>query len=307
MSQSVETFHSSWGELPVIKGEIITDEPMSKHTSYGIGGPADVFAVAADVSDLEVLLQWAREKSVPVTIMGAGCNMLVSDRGVRGLVVRFGEGFSRVQIDGDRVIAGAAVRLPVLVKAALDQGLSGLEGLAGVPGTVGGAVCMNAGTPVSCIGDALISVKVLDSGLSLRTLSAKELGLRYRGSDVLQKGLVIIEAEFLLHLGNPEEVSTVVETLLSKRRVGQPVAARTAGSVFKNPDGDFAGRLLDAVGAKGLQIGSARVSSKHANFIENTGSATAEDVRKLIIELQHRVKAQFGVDLEPEVKLVGEW
>jgi UDP-N-acetylmuramate--L-alanine ligase/UDP-N-acetylenolpyruvoylglucosamine reductase len=296
---------SKYGGLPDIRGQILLNEPMSKHTSYGIGGAAEVFGSPVDPADLQILLCWARDKSMPVFVMGAGSNLLVSDSGIAGLVVRLGEGFGQVHFTGSRVIAGAAVPLSVLVKKALEHSLSGVEGLAGVPGTVGGAVCMNAGTPLSCIKDTLASVKVLDSELNLRQMSVCELGLRYRESDVTVKGWTILEAEFILRPAAADGIKQTVEFLLKKRMAAQPSGSRTAGSVFKNPEGHFAGQLLDTVGAKGLQIGGARVSEQHANFIENTGNASAADVFALMTELQGRVKSRLGIDLEPEITCVG--
>jgi UDP-N-acetylmuramate dehydrogenase len=280
---------------------------MSAHTSYGIGGPADIFAEPEDIADLRNLIAWARVNEMPVFILGAGRNILVSDRGIRGIVARLGAGFKSINICGSEVVSGASAGLGLLVKRSLDAGLTGLEGLAGIPGNIGGAVFMNAGTPHGCIGDYLTSVKALDAENNLVDVPASDLGLRYRGSDIDKSGLIILEATFSLPSGDTSDAKRIVEGLLEKRRRTQPVGTRTAGSVFKNPDGDFAGRILEKSGAKGMEAGGARVSDRHANFIENTGSASAQDVRELILHLQQLAKETCGVDLEPEVRLVGEW
>lgn len=293
--------------LPEISGKVLVSEPMSRHASFRIGGPADIFAVPNDVSELQALLRWARERLVPVFVLGAGTNLLVADRGIRGLVVRLGPAFARTEVRGCMVKVGAAARLSRLVRQSLGHGLAGLEGLAGIPGTVGGAVCMNAGTPSGCVEDMLKNVLVLDAGLELRRLPRSRLGLKYRGSRIRERGLVIVEAAFRLQAKEPWEINDIVASLLSKRRRTQPVGIGTAGSVFKNPPGGYAGQILEAVGAKGMQVGGARVSRKHANFIENTGSASAEDVRQLVVRLQELVADKAGVALEPEIEFVGEW
>lgn len=293
--------------LPEIRGELRLGEPMSLHTSFRIGGPAEVFAAPHDVSDLQVLLYWAQANSLPVFVLGAGTNLLVADRGIRGLVVCLGPAFERVRVRGCEVRAGGAARVSAVLRKSIRQGLSGLECLAGIPGTIGGAICMNAGTPDGCIKDSLESATVLDVQADLHELPACELGLRYRGSAVWDNRLIIVEAAFRLSSKESEGINDTVKSLLSERRRSQPVGVRTAGSVFKNPPGGYAGQMLEALGAKGMQIGGARVSSKHANFIENTGNASAADVRKLIVELQRLAADRFGVTLEPEIQMVGEW
>jgi len=290
-----------------IAGKVIANEPMSRHTSYRIGGPADLYAVPENVSELQALLKWALKADVPVFILGAGSNLLVSDKGIRGLVIKLDHGFDKIHVLGERAIAGGAVRLPVLVKRMVEESLSGLEGIAGIPGTVGGAVCMNAGTPFGCIGSALKSVRILDENADLRELPAEALELKYRESCVPQCRWIVVEATFEMHRGIPEKMRSEIEHILSKRKAAQPVECLTAGSVFKNPGDKFAGELLEKVGAKGMRIGDARVSEKHANFIENMGHATASNVRELVVSLQQKVKMEFGIDLEPEIAFVGEW
>lgn len=292
--------------FPRIQGRLLFDEPMSLHTSFRIGGPVDIFAVPGDVSDLQALRRWANSESVPFFILGAGTNLLVSDRGIRGLVVQLGPGFDRLHIKGSKLRAGGAARLSRVVRRSLGRGLRGLEGLAGIPGTIGGAICMNAGTPSGCIKDTLATVTAMDADGELRKLAASDLELRYRGSVILDSGLIVLEAAFNLRSESLADINGIVKALLSNRKRTQPIGVGTAGSVFKNPPDGYAGQLLEAVGAKGMQIGGARVSSKHANFIENTGAATAEDVRRLIAAIQRLVMDKFGVALETEIQLVGE-
>ncbi|MHB1191207.1 MAG: UDP-N-acetylmuramate dehydrogenase [Armatimonadota bacterium] len=293
--------------MPEIQGRLLQDEPMSRHTSFKIGGPADLFVTPADAEELRDLLVWAHRTSVPVFFLGAGSNLLVSDLGIRGMVVQLGPGFRKMRITGNLLVAGAAVRIPALVRKSLGVRLTGIEGLAGIPGTVGGAIYMNAGTPVCCVADTLESVRVIDPEGKFAEISAEELGFRYRESSVGEMGLVVLDATFVLKTAAPESILQILESLNLRRKVSQPGGIGTAGSVFKNPPGGYAGEILDKLGAKGMQVGGARVSSKHANFIENTGSATAKDVCQLMERLQLLARDEAGVALVPEIQFVGEW
>lgn len=290
-----------------LDGELAFDEPIAKHTSYRIGGPADILATPSGVDGLVQLLEWARDVCVPVFVLGAGSNLLVSDRGIRGLVIDMSAGFRQVSVQGCEISAGAAVRLPVLVRHSLGAALAGLECLSGIPGSVGGAVRMNAGTSSGCIADSLVEVTAADRDGMVRTLPASALGLRYRDSNVGDLGLIVVEAKFSLVSKPGQDLRVIVESMLARRKSTQPAGAKTAGSVFRNPCGDFAGRLLESVGAKGMQVGGARVSMKHANFIENTGNASADDVWTLVCRLRKIVQESTGIVLEPEIQRVGEW
>lgn len=306
-SSGTEEMNMVIDRLPEIDGKVLRSEPMSSHTSFKIGGPADLLVVPADVAELQLLLRWARKRSVPVFIIGAGTNLLVSDKGIRGVVLQFGAGFMGASVHGTKLTAGCGVRLPSLVRRALGAKLSGLEGLAGIPGTVGGAICMNAGTSAGCIKDTLESVRVADLQGNVSVVDAKDLGLSYRRSSIAEMGLIVIEATFALEKEDSTGIDEIVDNLLQRRKASQPMGIHTAGSVFKNPEQDFAGRILEHVGAKGMQIGGARVSGKHANFIENTGNATAADVKQLVERLQALSAEKCGVELEPEIQMVGEW
>ena len=293
--------------IPKVNGKVVFDEPMSVHTSFKLGGPADIFAVPENVEDLQVILRWANENALPVFLLGAGTNLLVSDRGIRGLVIQLGVGFNQIHIRNSVLRAGAAARLSRVLRKSLGRGLSGLEGIAGVPGTVGGAICMNAGTSAGYIGDALDRVVAMDLQGEVSEVPASELGLSYRQSAIKEKKIIITGAIFQLRPQESGEINNIITELLTKRKHTQPVGIGTAGSVFKNPSGGYAGQILEKVGAKGTQVGGARVSSKHANFIENTGAASAEDVHNLIVKLQELAKSKAGVVLEPEIEIVGEW
>lgn len=293
--------------LSGFQGRILYDEPMSAHTSYKIGGPADIYAIPSDVSDLQMLLTWLHGQSMPVFILGGGTNLLVADKGIRGAVVQLGRGFDRIHIRGTEVSAGAAVNVSRLLRKTIGSGLAGLEGLAGVPGTVGGAVYMNAGTRHGYISDALVSVTAVDLQGNLLNLPKDELGMDYRKSKVRDLRIVVAGAQFSLIKADPEVINEVVQSREERRRQTQPPGIGTCGSVFKNPQDGHAAQLIESIGAKGMQIGGARVSAKHANFIMNTGSATAADVKELMETLIRLVQERCEVTLDPEVQIVGEW
>ncbi len=293
--------------MPGFKGKLLFAEPMSAHTSYKIGGPADLYAVPKDVTDLQLLIKGLAEYSVPLFVVGDGTNLLVADKGIRGAVVQLGTGFGRVHVRGEEVTAGAALKISRLLRETIGRGLAGLEGLAGVPGTVGGAVYMNAGTRHGYISDTLVSISAVDQCGTLVTLTKDELGMGYRESKVRDLGIIVADVQFELKKADPEMINLVVESRVQRRKETQPPGVGTCGSVFKNPMDGHAAQLIESVGAKGMQIGGARVSSKHANFIENTGTATAADVKELMEKLVKLIQEHCGVILDPEVQIVGEW
>lgn len=293
--------------LPGFQGKILQNEPMSAHTSYKIGGPADIFAVPKDVPDLQILLGRLAERSIPVFLLGDGTNLLVADKGIRGAVIQLGVGFNRVHVRDTQVSSGAAVKIRRLLRETIGRGLAGLEGMAGVPGTVGGAIYMNAGTRHGYIADVLTSVTAVDQVGQLLSLTTADLGMEYRHSKVAELGIIVVGAEFSLTKADPETINQIVASRLQRRKDTQPPGIGTCGSVFKNPVDGHAAQLIESVGGKGMQVGGARVSSKHANFIMNTGTATASDVRELMNNLRNLVREHCGVDLVPEVQIVGEW
>lgn len=293
-------------DVPRIKGRVLFDEPLKPYTSFRVGGPADLLALPEDEDGLCALVEWARAGGIPLTLIGGGYNLLVSDKGVRGLVVKLGRGFDRISVEGAEVTAGAAARLPALVEAATARGLAGLEGLTGVPGTVGGAVFMNAGTRYGYVSNSLRFVRAVDPAGNRVRVEADDLGLGYRESRLNEMGLIVTEAVFGLCEGSAEDIRCRCEELLACRKL-QPGAVGTAGSTFRNPPGGYAGEMIEEAGGKGLRVGGAEVSAIHANFFFNVGDASAADIRALMIKVQDIVRERFEVELQPEVRIIGEW
>lgn len=288
------------------RGELLVGEPLARYTTYRIGGPADLLAVPSSEEEVAAVLAKAKEFGVPVTVIGSGSNLLVSDRGVRGVVIRLGRPLGKIEFDGDRVIAQAGASLPRLAKLAADRGLSGLEWGGGVPGTVGGAVAMNAGAHGGETSRVVKRVHLIGRDGRPFSCSPEEMEFSYRKSGLIRKVRpVVVSAEFQLEEGDPEEILEQMKAFAARRRRTQPLGMPSSGSVFKNPPGDYAGRLIEAVQLKGARIGGAQISTVHGNFIVNTGGARADDVYRLIRLAQSRVYEEFGVKLELEVELVG--
>ncbi|MGH7913534.1 MAG: UDP-N-acetylmuramate dehydrogenase [Candidatus Binataceae bacterium] len=283
-----------------------TGAPLAELTSFQIGGPADVLLAVESEDELRAAMAAAWCARVPAFCLGAGTNLLVSDRGVRGLVVRLAEGFTRLEFDDLRVRAGAAAQFGTLVEEAIGCGLKGLEFGEGIPGSVGGGLVMNAGAFGGEIARVVRLVHgVSEQGQSL-ALSGDEIKFSYRRAE-LPPHFVITRVDFELEHGDREQLRARVAELKAKRAARQPRGLPNAGSIFKNPPGNFAGRLLESAGLKGTRLGAAAFSTEHANFIVNLGGARAEDVRSLIELARSRVKEQSGVALEAEVRMVGEW
>ncbi len=275
-------------------------------TSFQIGGPADLFIIVESDGELMTAMTAAYRHDTPAICLGAGTNLLVSDRGVRGLVVKLGASFGRIRIEGVNVTVGAAMQFGAMVETVVDRGLAGLEFGEGIPGTVGGGLVMNAGA----FGGEMARVVTLVHGVTIdglaRALTKDEVNFTYRRAD-LPPRFVITRVDFTLSRGDREELRARVMDLRSKRAARQPRGLPNAGSVFKNPPGNFAGRLLESVGLKGARMGGAAFSGQHANFIVNLGGASAHEVRALIELARSRVMESTGVKLEPEVRLIGEW
>jgi len=280
--------------------------PLAELTSFRIGGPADLFVTVEDEAELMHAKAAAYRAGLPCLCLGAGTNLLVSDRGVRGLVVRLGDGFGKIKIDGTKVVAGAAAAFGALVQAVVDQGLEGLEFGEGIPGTVGGGLVMNAGA----FGGEIAKVVTLVHGVSeageALALTRDEVKFTYRRTE-LPAHFVITRVDFELARGDRAQLMARVAELKARRASRQPRGVPNAGSIFKNPPGKFAGKLLEGAGLKGTRLGGAAFSDQHANFIVNLGGAQAAEVRALIDMARNKVKEQSGVWLEPEVKLVGDW
>src|SRR6202790_478010 len=282
-----------------------TAHPLAHLTSFQIGGPADLFVTVESDGELMIAMAAAHRHRTPAMCLGAGTNLLVSDRGVRGLVVKLGESFGRMVIDGVKVTVGAAMQFGAMVEAVVDRGLAGLEFGEGIPGTVGGGLVMNAGA----FGGEMARVVTLVHGVTAegtaRALTPDEVNFAYRRTD-LPPRFVITRVDFELTRGDREELRARVVDLRTRRASRQPRGLPNAGLVFKNPPGNFAGRLLESVGLKGARMGGAAFSGQHANFIVNLGGARAEEVRALIELARSRVMESSGVALEPEVRLIGE-
>ncbi len=279
-------------------------EPLARHTTWGIGGLADFYVEISSRADLTVLRQWARDRGVPLMPIGQGSNLLIGDGGVRGGVVRLRGAFEEIRFEGTAVTVGAGALLPRLARQAAERGLTGAEPLCGIPGTLGGGLRTNAGTPEGDLGALVESVDLMDEGGGVQTVPRADLGFRYRCADL--GGRWALSARLKLRPGDGNGILTSVEKQLARRAERQPLGTKNCGSVFKNPPGDFAARLIEAAGLKGHRIGGARVSPKHANFIENTDNASAADVRQLIALIKKTVRDRFGTDLELEVWTVGE-
>jgi UDP-N-acetylmuramate dehydrogenase len=286
------------------------DEPMARHTSFKIGGPADVWIEVETAAELSALFRIAYQHGTPVFVLGSGTNVLVSDRGVRGVVLHLGRGFRftdwKVGGEEARVRAGAAVPFKKLVYDAVGRGFCGLEFGEGIPGSLGGGLTMNAGAFGGEIGKVVEALEGVRADGTLEDLPRERLAFQYRRLD-LPAGWVITAVRLRLTPGDRGEMEKRVANARERRKRAQPLGLPNAGSIFKNPPGAFAGRLLEEAGVKGLEQGGARVSEVHANFIVNAGRASAADVRGLMQEMAARVMARSGVHLEAEVKLVGEW
>jgi len=290
-------------ELKDSKIKMIAQELMSRHTTLAIGGPAEWYVEVSTLTGLSQAREFARQKKLPAFFLGAGSNLLVCDRGIQAVVIRLRGEFEQALFDQTQVRAGAGTFLPTLVKLAAEKSLGGIEPLVGVPGTIGGALIMNAGTRELEIGKAVHSVEVLSEEGRLRTLEAGEIKFGYRCSSL--ENSIICFATLQLKAGKKDDIMRSIEFFLSNRLKSQPIGRLNVGSIFKNPVGDFAARLIESCGFKGRKNGKAQVSEKHANFIINSGGATAQEVKQLIFEIQTAVQEKYGVLLEPEIKMVG--
>ena len=288
------------------KENIHPNEPMSRHTTFRVGGPADVL-VTPEAEKLAAVTGACREAGEPYYIVGNGSNLLVGDGGIRGVVILTRDGMDEISADGVRITAGAGALLSRTASLAASHALTGMEFAAGIPGTIGGAMVMNAGAYGGEMKDVTEEVTVLTEKGEIKTLKREELKMGYRTSIIAEKGYLVLEAVLQLTDGDLKEIRAVMEDLKKKRISKQPLEYPSAGSTFKRPKGYFAGKLIMDAGLRGFQVGGAQVSEKHCGFVINTGDATAEDVTELIRQVAERVKAQSGVTLEPEVKLLGEF
>ena len=286
-------------------GRMLMNEPMCRHTTFRVGGPADVMFFPQSAEELQRAMALARAQGADALVIGNGSNLVVRDGGVRGLVIVLGEHMARIGVEGACLRAQAGAMLARVSAAAQEAGLSGLEFASGIPGTLGGGCAMNAGAYGGQLSDVLSCAAVLLDG-EVRTLSRDEMQMSYRSTLPLRVGGIVLEAEFELHADDPAEIMARMKDLNARRRDKQPLNLPSAGSTFKRPEGHFAGALIEGCGLKGARVGCAQVSEKHAGFIVNTGGATASDILGLIALVQRRVLAETGVALETEVRIVGE-
>ncbi len=291
--------------LGEIRGEVRFKEPLSFHTSLRIGGPADFFIVPQDVDDIRLALAFADKEGLAVEVIGGGNNLLVRDRGIRGVVLRLEGCLGRAEFHGEEAVAGAGVSLSALIREAAALNLGGIECLVGIPATIGGAVAMNAGTPDGYIGDFVSAVYFLHADGALGEFKPGPGAFGYR-MFAAPPGAVLIGARLRLHRRPYAEIQKDIKQRLKQKKATQPLALASAGCVWKNPPNDAAGRLVEKVGLKGKRLNGAEISAKHANFIVNRGGAMAADVLALMDMTRERVQTQFGITLEPEVRVVGE-
>ena len=284
---------------------VLENAPMSRYTTFRVGGPADALFLPASVEELQAVLAAAKAEGVPVCLIGNGSNLIVRDGGIRGLVIALGEPFSELRVEGQQVWAQAGARLSAVAAAAQRAGLAGLEFASGIPGTLGGGCAMNAGAYGGELKGVLVWADVLLDG-ELRRLSRDEMEMGYRSTMPLRRGAIVLSACFELRQDDPEAIQERMRDLANRRREKQPLNLPSAGSTFKRPEGHFAGALIEQCGLKGCRIGGAQVSEKHAGFIVNVGDATAADILQLIAHVQAVVQAQTGVHLETEVRVLGE-
>lgn len=286
--------------------EVLPNEPMSKYTTWKIGGPADAMAVPQTTRQLAELMRLLCAEGIPWMMIGKGSNLLVSDKGIRGCVIRLGGEFEQIVFDGTQVSAGGGASTVRLSIMAGKQGLTGLEFAGGIPGTVGGAVYMNAGAHGSDVSRIFKSADIVLETGELVTYTAEDMKFAYRHSVLHEQRGIVAQARFSLAVGDRLEIAAAMAAYKDRRRKTQPLSQPCAGSVFRNPPGDHAARLIEAAGLKGMKVGGAEVSTLHANFFVNTGQATAEDVLALMEQVKAAVQDQFGVALVPEVFFVGE-
>ena len=287
--------------------KVFRNEAMSRHTTFRIGGPADCLVQPESAEELREILRICKEENVPYFILGNGSNLLVSDSGYRGLIIQLFRNMSGIEISGDIITAQTGSLLTQIASAAAGAELTGFEFASGIPGTLGGACVMNAGAYGGEMKDVLISVTAMDPEGRTYTIDRDDLDLGYRHSALMDGGYIVLSARMKLSHGEPEQIKTVMEDLRQRRVTKQPLDLPSAGSTFKRPTGYFAGKLIQDAGLRGYSVGGAQVSEKHCGFVVNTGGATAEDVFGLIRHVQAEVKREFGVDLQTEVRFLGEF
>lgn len=287
-------------------GEVLFDEPMKKHTSFKIGGPVDLMIIPGNEEQLVNGVKICRENNINFYIMGNGSNLLVKDGGMRGVVIKINEGFNNIRFDDTKIYCEAGALLTAVSRRAYQHSLTGMEFANGIPGTIGGGITMNAGAYGGEMKDIIKKVRVMDKNNNIVEYSNEEMNFRYRGSRVVDEGLIVLGVEIKLEHGDVSEIKETMRDLTHRRTSKQPLELPSGGSTFKRPEGHFAGKLIEDSGLKGLIHGGAQVSEKHCGFVVNIDNASCKDVLGLISIIKSTVKDNFDVDLEPEIKLIGE-
>lgn len=289
---------------------VFENEPMSMHTTFRIGGPARYFAIVNSEEDLIKTIKLVREENQEYFVLGNGSNILVSDKGFDGVVLQLSGEFDTIHLSGNNIIAGSGLLLSQVAKTALDSSLAGLEFASGIPGTIGGAMVMNAGAYGSEMKDVVKAVRILwlePDEPTIETLTLDDLKLSYRHSILKERKGIVLDVKLTLKPGSKEEIKSIMDDLAAKRREKQPLEYPSAGSTFKRPEGYFAAKLIEDAGLKGYKVGTAMVSDKHAGFVVNTGGAKATEVKQVMDHVVHTVNQSFGITLEPEVILLGDF
>lgn len=297
------------GKLQDIVGSdnVVFDEPMRKHTTFRIGGNADIFVRPESKEQIAEILRLCREQDVPYFILGNGSNLLVGDRGFRGVVINIMDNMNDIKVDGGIIKAQAGAMLIKVSRAARDNSLTGLEFASGIPGTIGGAIYMNAGAYGGEMKDVVTKVTAMDAEGEIYTFGTDELEFSYRHSVIQQRDLIVLDVTMELAAGDQKIIDDRMSELAVARRTKQPLEYPSAGSTFKRPEGYFAGKLIMDAGLRGYRVGDAQVSEKHCGFVVNRGNATADDVIKLIDDVKAKVSEEYDVVLEPEVRMIGEF
>lgn len=287
-------------------GEIRIDEMMKNHTSFKIGGPADIMILPKDEDEILRAIKACRDNNIDFFIMGNGSNLLIKDGGIRGVVIKINDNFNDIKISGDKVYAKAGALLTALSRRAAENSLTGVEFANGIPGTIGGAVTMNAGAYGGEIKDIVTKVRVIDKSNNIIEYKNDDMNFGYRTSKVIEDDLVVLGMEIQLKDGNYNKIKEKMQELTKKRTSKQPLELPSGGSTFKRPKGYYAGKLIDDSNLRGFQYGGAKVSEKHCGFVVNIGGATCEDVLGIVKTVQKTVMDKFGVELETEIKVIGE-
>lgn len=287
-------------------GEVRFSEEMKNHTTFEIGGPCDVMIIPENKEQVLNTLKTIKEHDFSYMVIGNGSNLLVSDQGLRMVIIKLGEAFSQIKIEGEKVYAQAGAELAEVAKASIEEGLAGMEYVSGIPGNIGGAITMNAGAYGGEMKDIVGTVTCLGQDLEIRTYTNEDMHFSYRHSRVQEENLIVLEVELALEKGNQEEIDELYHSLTQRREEKQPLEYASAGSTFKRPEGYYAGKLIDDAGLRGYKHNNAMVSEKHCGFVINTGGAACDDVLYVIRHIQKEIYDKYRVKLQTEVKILGE-